>query len=81
MNTPKITKASTVGELRKMLESFPDDLKISYMDDDGNYLPDIDYIIVRSLGKFTRGGTPYYREYRLLDDEKWIADVEVLVLG
>lgn len=76
--------ATTVGELKKLLEQYSDDLSIVFLDDEGSYDDTIDAIGVQTLGVFARLSYPeytYYRAYKLLESEMWIRDEEVLVLG
>lgn len=77
--------AKTVGELKKLLDSYPDDLCIAYVSR-GNYTDDITIRECVVLGKFQNpvnnrmGYPPYYRKRKVYDSETWIEDVEVLVL-
>lgn len=76
--------AKTVGELKKLLEGYPDDMAITYLDDEGIYHNSVDFITVRTLGRFFHLSNPdniYYRESRFLTQEEHVEDVEALVLG
>lgn len=73
--------ANTVGELKRLLEQYQDDLHVSFLDGEGKYCDPITIISVKTLGRFFRGGEEYYREYRLYGDDEWVRDEEVLVLG
>jgi len=76
--------ANTVGELKKLLGKYPDDLHIAFLDDEGNYVDDLKVIEERTLGIFSRGQTPelkYYRTHKFLENEIWYEDRRVLVLG
>ena len=77
----------TVGDLRKLLEQYPDDLVISIEDEAGYSYEPLEVIGKITLGLFSNAVTrkhslnPYYRRYKLYDDEEHIRDVEVLILG
>lgn len=73
--------AKTVGELKKLLEEYPDDLEVVYMDNEGEYNLGFDIVARRPLGVFVQGGYEVYLEYKLYQSQKWQRDVEVLVLG
>lgn len=71
----------TVGELRKLLDKYPDNLPIQYMDEHGYYC-DVGVVSVTKLHKirYPNWRNFTYSEFRLKDAD-WIEDVEVLVLG
>lgn len=73
--------ANTVGELRRLLEDYPDGMHVTFLDDEGKYCDPIEFVGVKSLGRFSRQGAEYYRDYKLYTDDEWVRDEEVIILG
>ena len=73
---------NTVGELKALLEKYPDSMALSINDDDVGYGVGVEVSESISLGLFDMGGNlRYYTRKPLWGIPEWVRDEEVLVLG
>lgn len=75
--------AGTVGELKKLLEQYPDDMAIAILDADADYVPGVELRFAGILGLFEDkfGDDRYFSSRPFFGVWKWLKDEEVLILG
>lgn len=73
--------AHTVGELRRLLEQYPDSMSLAFCDDNVGFRVGIDVYEHGTLGLFDDGGNLRYYRGKPLWNPEWVRDEEVLILG